>query len=100
LRFEILCNPIPERLERSVPKWATALHVHERSLLYARELARGELTKAVHDFYRLNWIGDLDQRSPEFGLRWMKLGDFQEQNTFGHLLRVVWLGALAGNLLA
>jgi len=40
--------------------------VHERSLLYARELARGALTKAVHDFYRLNWIGDLDRRSPEF----------------------------------
>jgi hypothetical protein len=59
-----------------------------------------ELTKAVHDFYRLNWIGDLDKRSPEFGLGWMKLGDFQEQNPFGHLLRVVWLGALTGNLLA
>jgi hypothetical protein len=64
--IEILCNPIPERLERSVVQWATALRVHERSLLYARELARGELTKAVHDFYRLNWIGDLDRRSPEF----------------------------------
>jgi hypothetical protein len=35
--------------------------VHERALLYVRELARGELAKALHDFYRLNWIGDLDQ---------------------------------------
>jgi hypothetical protein len=64
--LEILSNPIPERLERSVVQWAVALHVHERALLYARDLARGALTKAVHDFYRLNWIGDLDRRSPEF----------------------------------
>jgi len=42
---EILCNPIPERLERSIVQWATALHVHERSLLYVRDLMRGELTK-------------------------------------------------------
>ena len=51
---EILCNPIPKRLERSVVQWVTALHVHERSLLYARDLMRGELTKAIHDFYRMN----------------------------------------------
>jgi hypothetical protein len=56
--IEILSNPIPERLERSVVQWATALHVHERALLYARDLARGELTKALHDFYRMSWIGD------------------------------------------
>ena len=64
--IEILSNPIPERLERSVVQWTTALHVHERALVYTRELMRGELTKAVHDFYRMNWIGDLDRRSPEF----------------------------------
>src|SRR5215813_7385510 len=73
--IEILCNPIPERLERSVVQWATTLHVHERSLLYARELARGALTKAVHDFYRLNWIGDLDRRSPEFETLLRHAGD-------------------------
>jgi len=44
---EILCNPIPERLERSVVQWATALHVHERSLLYARDLMRGELKPRI-----------------------------------------------------
>ena len=64
--IEILSSPLPERLERSVVQWATALQVHERDLLYARDLARGELTKAVHDFYRMSWIGDLDRRSPEF----------------------------------
>jgi len=64
--MEMLCNPLPERLERSVVQWATALHVHERALVYIRELARGEFTKAVHDFYRMSWIGDLDRRSPEF----------------------------------
>jgi len=73
--IEILCNPIPERLERSVVQWATALHVHERALLYVRELARGELTKAVHDFYRLNWIGDLDLRSPGFEALLRHAGD-------------------------
>src|SRR5215813_4559267 len=73
--IEILYNPIPERLERSVVQWATTLHVHERSLLYARELARGALTKAVHDFYRLNWIGDLDRRSPEFEALLRHAGD-------------------------
>ena len=73
--IESLCNPIPERLERSVVQWATTLHVHERSLLYARELARGALTKAVHDFYRLNWIGDLDRRSPEFEALLRHAGD-------------------------
>jgi len=73
--IEILCNPIPERLERSVVQWATTLHVHERSLLYARELARGVLNKAVHDFYRLNWIGDLDRRSPEFEALLRHAGD-------------------------
>ena len=73
--IEMLCNPIAERLERSVVQWATTLHVHERSLLYARELARGALTKAVHDFYRLNWIGDLDRRSPEFEALLRHAGD-------------------------
>lgn len=73
--IEILSNPIPERLERSVVQWATALHVHERALLYARDLARGALTKAVHDFYRLNWIGDLDHRSPEFEALLRHAGD-------------------------
>src|SRR5262249_61881069 len=68
-------NPMPARLERCVVQWATTLHVHERSLLYARELARGALTKAVHDFYRLNWIGDLDRRSPEFEALLRHAGD-------------------------
>ncbi len=73
--IEMLCNPLPERLERSVVQWATALHVHERALVYARELARGELTKAVHDFYRMNWVGDLDRRSPEFEALLRHAGD-------------------------
>ena len=63
--IEMLCNPLPARLERSVVQWAVALYVHERDLLYARDLARGEFSKAVHDFYRMSWIGDLDRRSPE-----------------------------------
>ncbi len=72
---EILCNPIPARLERSVGQWATLLQVHERALVYAHELMRGELTKAVVDFYRLNWIGDLDRRAPQFDTLLRHAGD-------------------------
>lgn len=73
--MEVLCNPMPAQLERSVARWAAALSVHERSLTYVRELARGEIAKAVHDFYRLNWIGDLDRRSPDFQGLLRQVGD-------------------------
>jgi hypothetical protein len=73
--MEVLSNPLPRRLEESVARWAAALHVHERALTYVRELARGEMAKAVHDFYRLNWIGDLDRRSPEFRALLRRAGD-------------------------
>jgi hypothetical protein len=64
--IEILCNPIPAALEESVASWAGALGVEERALVYLRDLARGELSKSIQDFYRLNWIGDLDRRDPRF----------------------------------
>jgi hypothetical protein len=40
--------------------------VEERSLVFLRDLARGEIAKSVQDMYRLNWIGDLDRRNPDF----------------------------------
>jgi hypothetical protein len=49
--------------------------VHERSLTYVRDLARGEMAKAVHDFYRLNWVGDLDRREPGFKALLDRVGD-------------------------
>lgn len=49
--------------------------MHERALTFVRELARGEMAKAVHDFYRLNWIGDLDRRSPDFQALLRQVGD-------------------------
>jgi hypothetical protein len=73
--MEILANPLPERLEQSVAQWAAALDVHERSLVYVRELAHGEIAKAVRDFYRLNWIGDLDRRSPQFQFLLQRVGN-------------------------
>jgi hypothetical protein len=73
--MEILCNPLSPRLEASVAGWASALGVHERALTYVRELAHGEMAKAVHDFYRLNWIGDLDRRSPDFQAVLSRVGD-------------------------
>jgi hypothetical protein len=73
--MEILANPLPAPVEQSVARWAAALHVHERALTYIRDLAHGEMTKAVHDFYRLNWIGDLDRRSPGFQALLRRVGD-------------------------
>ena len=73
--MEILANPLPPQLEQSVARWAEALDVHERGLAYVRELARGEMAKAVRDFYRLNWIGDLDSRSPQFPKLLRQFGD-------------------------
>jgi hypothetical protein len=53
-------------MEESVERWASALEVEEPSLAVLRDLARGEVAKSVQDFYRLNWIGDLDRRTPGF----------------------------------
>lgn len=64
--IEILCNPVPEEMEESVAGWASALDVEERSLVFLRDVARGELAKSAQDMYRLNWIGDLDRRNPHF----------------------------------
>jgi hypothetical protein len=64
--IEILCNPVPADMEASVAAWAKALGVEEPSLVYLRDLARGEIAKSIQDMYRLNWIGDLDRRTPGF----------------------------------
>lgn len=73
--IEILSNPLPDALVRSVARWAAALGVHDRSLTYVREVARGEMAKAVRDFYRMNWIGDLDRRAPHFRSLVRQFGD-------------------------
>lgn len=75
LVMEILANPLPAELEESIASWAAALDVHERALTYVRELAHGEMAKAVRDFYRLNWIGDLDRRAPDFQILLQKVGN-------------------------
>jgi hypothetical protein len=64
--MEILCSHVPEAMEAEVEAWAEALNVDEPSLLFLRDLALGQAAQAQHDFYRLNWIGDLDHRQPEF----------------------------------
>jgi hypothetical protein len=73
--MEILSNPLSPQLEQSVARWAATLNVHERALTYVRDLAHGEAAKAVHDFYRLNWIGDLDRREPGFKALLKRVGD-------------------------
>ena len=65
--LEMVCRPIPERLQASVERWAVALDVDDRALLLARDLTRGAQALATADFYRLNWIGEGDdQQDPRF----------------------------------
>jgi hypothetical protein len=73
--IEVLCNPVPRDVEAGVERWARALGVEERSLVYLRDAAAGEAAKALTDFYRLNWIGDLDRRRPGFEALWARAGD-------------------------
>jgi len=72
---EILCNPVPAWMEDAIEDWADALGVEERSLLFLRDLTSGEAEKARHDFYRLNWIGELDRGHPDVEALVKTLGD-------------------------
>jgi hypothetical protein len=73
--MEILCSRVPQAMEAEVESWAEALEVDEPSLLFLRDLALGQAAQAQHDFYRLNWIGDLDHRQPEFASVLERLGE-------------------------
>jgi hypothetical protein len=64
--LEMLCNPIPATLEASIEAYAAALAVEDRSLQLARDLAADATALALHDFYRLNWIGEQDRLTPGF----------------------------------
>ena len=68
-------------MEAEVEGWAEALDVEEPSLLFLRNLALGQAAQAQHDFYRLNWIGDLDHRHPEFAQVLERLGERVRANT-------------------
>ncbi len=63
---EMLCDAIPAWLEGSIEHWAGQLGVEDRSLQLARDLAAQASAKALHDFYRLNWMGEQDRASPSF----------------------------------
>ena len=73
--LEVLCKPVPEAMQSGIEDWATALGVAEPSLLFLRDLAAGETAKATHDFYRSNWIGDLDRTHPDIEALIARLGD-------------------------
>ena len=73
--MEILCPTVPESMEAEVEAWAEALGVEEPSLLFLRDLALGQAAQAQHDFYRLNWIGDLDHHHPGFTELLERLGE-------------------------
>jgi hypothetical protein len=73
--LEAMCNPIPPALARSIEDWAAALSVQDDALLFARDLVRGELGRCIHDYYRLNWIGELDQKDPHVAELLARAGD-------------------------
>ena len=60
--FEMLCSPIPKKLEYEIEKWANILDVNSDVLTVSRELADNAINNATTDFYRLNWIGEGDHQ--------------------------------------
>lgn len=73
--LEMLCNPIPAALEASIEHYASVLNVEDRSLQLARDLAADATAQALHDFYRLNWIGEQDRFTPGFEALLRRHGD-------------------------
>ena len=63
---ELLVNPVPDELARSVESWAEELGIHDRSLLMARDAAQANKIQAQSDFYRLMWMGVEDEQAPKF----------------------------------
>ena len=63
---EMMVNPIPAELERSLEHWAEQLNVHDRSLVLARDVATQARAQAQSDFYRLFWMGEEDLQKAEF----------------------------------
>ena len=72
---ELLVAPIPAWLNEGIERWATALDVHSTSLTLARDLAREAGHAALQDFYRNNWIGELDRENPDFEGLLSRYGD-------------------------
>lgn len=65
--MEMLCRPIPTKLQMEVEKWAAALEVEDRVLTLARDLASQAQLQATADFYRMNWIGEgAPEKTPHF----------------------------------
>lgn len=73
--LEMLCNPLPPALATSIERWARVLAVEDRSLQLARDLAADATAQALHDFYRLNWIGEQDRLDPGFQALLERHGD-------------------------
>jgi hypothetical protein len=73
--IEVLSEPVPRDVQAAVERWTRALGVDEPSLTYLRDVTIGEPAKALADFYRLNWIGDLDRRRPGFPALLARAGD-------------------------
>ncbi len=63
---EMMLNPIPQELERSLEHWAHQLKVHDRALVLARDVAMQARAQAQSDFYRLFWMGEEDREQDGF----------------------------------
>ena len=63
---EVMVNPIPPQLERSLENWAEKLQIEDRSLVLARDVANTARAQAQSDFYRLFWMGEEDRQQENF----------------------------------
>ena len=63
---DMMVNPIPTELQRSLEHWAEQLDVQDRSLVLARDVASQARAQAQSDFYRLFWMGEEDLQKTEF----------------------------------
>ena len=50
---EMLCNPVPMALSKSIDEWADRLGIHNQRLVVGRDMAQGAVYRAYTDFWRL-----------------------------------------------
>ncbi|MBJ7380510.1 MAG: hypothetical protein JHC80_07150 [Polynucleobacter sp.] len=51
--IEMLSNPVPKELSKSIDEWADRLGIHNQRLVVARDMAQGSIHRASNDFWRI-----------------------------------------------
>lgn len=52
ITVEMLCNPVPAELVKSIDMWADRLGIHNQRLVVGRDMARNSIQRAHHEFWR------------------------------------------------